>query len=84
MVGYTRAMGAEVLTWEEIKQRYPDEWVLIANPEVDADDEVVAGVVAFHSQDREEVGREAYRLRLRSAAFLYSGELWDPDVAYVL
>jgi hypothetical protein len=44
------------LAIEEIKNLYPDEWVLIANPILDENKfEVEAGIPLFHSQDKKEV-----------------------------
>jgi len=77
-------MNAEVLTWEEIERRYPDEWVLIANPELGSEDEVLTGLVACHGADRVKVGRKAVELRLASGALLFTGQLWDEEVGYVL
>jgi len=77
-------MNAKVLTWEEIERRYPDEWVLIANPELGSEDQVLTGTVACHAADRERVGRKAARLRLASGALLFTGQLWDREVGYLL
>ncbi len=65
----------EVLTREEIEQRFSSEWVLVAEPEVDEHLRVVRGRVVVHSKDREEVDRKAIELRLPSAAYLYTGEM---------
>jgi NAD/NADP transhydrogenase beta subunit len=41
---------------EEIKLRFPDEWVLIGNPVMDEDDlDLVKGIPIFHSKDKKEV-----------------------------
>jgi hypothetical protein len=45
-----------VNTIKEIKENYPDEWVLLGNPEMDSNKlEVVSGVPLFHSKDKKEV-----------------------------
>ena len=77
-------MNAEVLTWEEIERRYPDQWVLIANPDLGSEDEILRGTVACHAPDREKVGRRAVELRLASGALLFTGKLWDEEVGYLL
>jgi len=77
-------MGAEVLTWEEIQRRYPDEWVLIANPELGEDLEVLDGVVVYHGDDVEEIDRQATERGLKNTAVLYTGCLFEKDVAYIL
>ncbi len=39
---------------EELKKLYPDEWVLLGNPEME-NTAVLGGVVVFHSKDKKEV-----------------------------
>jgi hypothetical protein len=45
----------EILSFEEIQRRYPDQWVLIADVEVDEEMQVIRGEVLAHSGDRDEV-----------------------------
>jgi hypothetical protein len=40
---------SEILDYEEIKQRYDGQWVIIAYHEIDEDLEVLAGEVLTHS-----------------------------------
>jgi hypothetical protein len=63
----------EVMTLEEIEGRFPSEWILLADPEVDEHLEVIRGRVVFHSKDRDEVDRKAIQLRLKSSAYHYTG-----------
>lgn len=65
----------EILTLAEIKERFPSEWILVADPELDEELEVVRGRVVAHSKDRDEVYQKAVELRLRSSAFEYTGEI---------
>jgi hypothetical protein len=67
----------ERLTWAEIERRYPDEWVLIADPELTSELDVVAGRLMFHSKDPDEVNLRADELRLTDEAFLFTGA--DPS-----
>lgn len=39
---------------EELRKRYPDEWVLLGDPEIQ-NTSVLGGVVLFHSKDKKEV-----------------------------
>ena len=73
----------EVLTWAEIEARFPTEWVLIEDPEVDEQLEIIRGPVVWHSKDRDEVDRKAVELRVKSAATLYIGP-WPENMEYVL
>ena len=52
----------EVLTMEEIEARFPEEWILIDQPEKDQHGNVASGRVVFHSPDRDEIGRKALEL----------------------
>ena len=40
--------------FDEMKALFPDEWVLVANPETDKDLQVLAGEVLWHTKDRDE------------------------------
>jgi hypothetical protein len=52
----------QMLNIEDIKKRYPDEWVLVGNPVMDEHKlDVLSGVPVYHSKDKKEVcyiGRE--------------------------
>ncbi len=60
------------MTWEEMQQQFPNEWLLITDFELDESGHLVAGIVDRHSKDKEVV----YRLPAlqRSTAFRYTGE----------
>jgi len=47
-------MGNGYKAIEELKELYPDEWVLLGNPEM-RDTNVLGGVPLFHSRDKKEV-----------------------------
>jgi hypothetical protein len=41
---------------EDIKTSYPDEWILLGNPEEDEyEQDILSGVVLYHSPDKREV-----------------------------
>ncbi len=67
----------EILTLAEIEERYPSEWILVADPELDDQLEVIRGRVVCHSKDRDEVDQCAVKLKLKSTAFMYTGEIPD-------
>lgn len=76
---------SEKLTIDEINQRYPDEWVLIGDPETDKSLEVLSGKVVYHGKDREGMYQAAKALPSpKRIATHYTGELFDPDTVYVL
>jgi hypothetical protein len=49
-------MGEIIKNIDEIKSLFPDEWVLIGNPEMDKSElNVLAGIPVMHSKDKKEV-----------------------------
>ena len=49
-------MAQTIKNIAEIKRLFPDEWVLIGNPEMDsAELNVLAGIPVLHSKDKKEV-----------------------------
>ena len=74
---------SEVLTIGEIEKRFDAEWVLLGDPETNAELGVVGGKVLCHSIDRDEVYREAVRLRPKRFAMVHVGPP-PKDVAIVL
>jgi hypothetical protein len=65
----------EVLTMAEIEALYPREWALIVDPQKDEFEEVIAGTVAFHSPDRDEIDRKLVELRPSHFALYYLGPI---------
>lgn len=65
----------EVLTIEEIYARFPSEWVLLDEPEVNESLEVQSGRLLFHSKDRHELDREAMELRPKRFALFFTGSI---------
>lgn len=60
------------ISWEEMKTKYPEEWLLITDFDLDASGLILAGVVDRHSKQKDLV----YRLPAlnKPAAFRYTGE----------
>jgi len=72
----------EILTLAEIEERYKSEWILVEDPELDEQLEVVRGKVLWHSKDRDEVDQKSIELHPKHAALLYTGEI--PEDTMVL
>ncbi|MCX7046608.1 MAG: hypothetical protein NTX50_14120 [Candidatus Sumerlaeota bacterium] len=72
-----------ICTYHEMQDRFPDEWVLVGNPETDASLQVVSGTLLFHSKNRDELYRKARKLSPRECAILYFGAIPD-DMVVVL
>ena len=47
-------MDNNFITFDQVKKLYPDEWVLLGNPEM-KNTSVVGGIVLYHSKDKKEV-----------------------------
>ncbi len=47
-------MSSTYKTFDELKKLYPDEWVLLGNPQI-KDTAVLGGEVLYHSKDKKEV-----------------------------
>ena len=62
-----------VLTLAEIRERFQSEWVLVIDPELTPELELIRGEVAWHSKDRDEVYRKARELAPAHSAFLFTG-----------
>jgi hypothetical protein len=73
----------EVLTFDEIKERYAPDWVLIGDPQTDEYQRVLGGTVLFHSPNREEVYQKAIELRPGHFAFRFLGT-FPEDMVFVL
>lgn len=63
-----------VLTLEEIKKRFPSEWVLLHDVQTNEKYEVLGGNVVFHSSSREETHQKAIELKSNRVAVHYTGE----------
>lgn len=68
------------LTWEEIKKRYDQEWILLDDFDWDEEDEFPkAGVVAVHAKERREFDRLiAARAPGFDSALIFVGEPKNP------
>lgn len=62
------------MTFDEIKKTYPNEWVLIAEPDTDRSLRLVSGVVLAHSPHRDEVYK-ALKGRRGQHAVRFTGEM---------
>jgi hypothetical protein len=72
------------LTMDEIKARYAPDWVLIAEPQIDDQLEVVRGRVVLHGPDRDELLRKVADLRLARIAIHHLGEHPEQSVTRFL
>ena len=72
----------EMLTRAEIEAQFDGEWVLVAEPELDKNLEVLRGRVVYHGEDREAMYQEATNQQIKRWASLYFGPV--PDMSVLL
>ena len=71
------------MTLEEIRQQYPDEWVLIEFTELDEELKVIEGEVIAHSSNKEEIYQKLLELENEQVAIEFTGEVPE-EPAYLL
>jgi hypothetical protein len=73
-----------VLNFEDIKKMYPNEWVLIANPEMREPNvqasivsQLVRGIVLAHSKDKREIAYQSRPLKqgFKTYTCVFTGEI---------
>jgi hypothetical protein len=74
----------QTMTIEQIRTNYPNQWILIGNPELKDPDingsiisKLLSGVVLFASADKRELAHQAPTLRnqVDSTVCIYTGEI---------
>ncbi|MCC3412459.1 MULTISPECIES: hypothetical protein [unclassified Microcoleus] len=73
----TPVKTSPILTLEEIFSLYPDEWVLIVNPELDEELSVIRGEVLAHAIERDEIHSKLSLRNGKSVAIEYTGLIPD-------
>jgi hypothetical protein len=68
-------LKVESLTIEEIKGKYPNEWVLIEYEEIDSEFNVIKGCVITHSPVKEEIYRIIMETKGKNIAIEYTGRM---------
>ncbi|MFQ5627194.1 MAG: hypothetical protein ACE5I1_00420 [bacterium] len=64
----------ERMIFDEIKKSYPDEWVLLADPETDEILNLLSGIVVAHSTNRDDIYKRQLNLK-GDYAIEYTGEI---------
>ena len=74
----------DILSIDQIKNQYPNEWVLVGNPQMREDDfvgpiirKLISGIVLYHSKDKRELGYKAADLAqsVEETACIYTGKV---------
>lgn len=75
-------MKKKILTMEEIKQKYPNQWVLIEYIELDEDLNIVSGEVVETASTKDEIYVKLLNAKVTRFAIEYTGQL--PEMAFIL
>ncbi|MEG4303792.1 hypothetical protein [Microcoleus sp. D3_18a_C4] len=79
----TQTEIGKIMSLEEIFSLYPDEWVLIVNPQLDEELNVIRGEVLAHATERDEIYSKLSLRKGKSVAIEYTGSIPD-NIAVML
>ncbi len=69
-------MKDEILTYEEILNRFPDEWVILLDVELDKKTgQPLRGKVAYHDKEMEKAYQALERYKEQSLSFFFTGDI---------
>ena len=71
------------MKWEEIVDKYKDEWVLISVKKIDKNYRLKEGDVIAHSKDKSEIYEKLLKIKDKNVYIEYTGKVPD-DLAIVL
>jgi hypothetical protein len=74
---------SEVLSRAEIEARFPNEWILMIDPEPSTDVNF-RGLVVAHSKDRKELYEKSKEYRPREIVVFFAGPPFPPGVQVLL
>ena len=74
---------SEILTMEEIEQKFDGEWVLIEDVETDDKLEVIRGKVIFHDKDKDRFNMRVMQSRNDHLVAFYIGKS-KPKMEFLL
>ncbi len=66
----------------EIRQSYPNQWVLVIEPNLDDDLNLIDGKVVYHTSDKEDLYNHLHLSGQSSSALEYTGD--DNEVGLLL
>lgn len=75
--------SGEILTIEEMKSRYSNQWLLVGEPEVDENQNLIRGQVLAYSPDEYEIYNALSSVDVKSTAIEYTGSIPE-DLAVLM
>ena len=76
-------MKITLLNIPEMKKKYHNQWILIADPVYDKGHKIKRGRVIFHSEDRERIDKAMLETKENNIAIRYLGTV-DKDLSVIL
>ena len=70
------------LSLAEIRQYYPNQWVLVIEPKLDDDLNLIDGEVVYHTSDKEDLYNHLHLSGEHSSALEYTGD--DGEVGLLI
>ena len=70
------------LSLGEIRQCYPNQWVLVIEPKLDDDLNLMEGEVVYHTSDKEDLYNHLYLSGEHSSALEYTGD--DSEIGLLI
>jgi hypothetical protein len=74
---------ADVITFQQMKERYPDQWLLVTCIEMDEQMDLMRGEVLASSTSRDEIYRRLLDVSGKKVAIEYTGDIPE-DLAVML
>jgi len=74
---------SEIMTFEEMQNRYNGEWLLIAYTSVDDNLQIIKGEVLAHSQNKEDIYKALESVKEQPLAIEYVGQVPE-NLAFIL
>lgn len=74
---------SEIMTFEEMQNRYNGEWLLIAYTSVDDNLQIIKGEVLAHSQNKEDIYKTLEAVKEQPLAIEYVGQVPE-NLAFIL
>ena len=74
---------SKIMTFEEIRQNYDGQWVLIAYSETDEELKAINGIVIAHSANKEDIYQALEKAIEQPLAIEYMGRVPE-DLAFIL
>ncbi len=83
MTSLSKTKTNEILTLQEMYERYPDQWILIAYTKLDENLNIIRGEVLAHAKDYDQLYENSLPRKGKSIAIEYTGTV-DDDIPVIL